>query len=135
VIRESRSQACCFCNERGNCLRKKNLTEGSVSHLKQQQQQRQLAEHQYERFSLESVEVLLSFIANYKQKKKTCCVNTNNWKGHKVGNIKQLSLDQSRVCCTRALFRSQILPQIPLCKKEIPHHIKMLVNAWSTKCR
>jgi hypothetical protein len=26
-------------------------------------------------------------------------------------------------------------PQIPLCKKEIPHHIKMSANAWSTKCR
>jgi hypothetical protein len=25
-------------------------------------------------------------------------------------------------------------PQIPLCKKEIPHHIKMSANAWSTKC-
>jgi hypothetical protein len=29
----------------------------------------------------------------------------------------------------------QIHPQILLCKKEIPHHIKMLANAWSTKYR
>jgi hypothetical protein len=27
-----------------------------------------------------------------------------------------------------------ILPQIPLCKKKIPRHIKMSANAWSTKC-
>jgi hypothetical protein len=33
------------------------------------------------------------------------------------------------------LFRSQILPQISLCKKKIPYHIKMPVKAWSTKCR
>jgi hypothetical protein len=26
-------------------------------------------------------------------------------------------------------------PQILLCKKEIPYHIKMSVNAWSIKCR
>jgi hypothetical protein len=30
---------------------------------------------------------------------------------------------------------SRILHQIPLCKKEILHHIKMSVNAWSTKYR
>jgi hypothetical protein len=29
----------------------------------------------------------------------------------------------------KALFSSQFLPQIPLCKKEIPHHIKMSANA------
>jgi hypothetical protein len=34
-----------------------------------------------------------------------------------------------------ALFRSSILPQILLCKKKIPHHIKIPANAWSTKCR
>jgi hypothetical protein len=34
-----------------------------------------------------------------------------------------------------ALFSYQILPQISLCKKKIPHHIKMPANAWSTKCR
>jgi hypothetical protein len=34
-----------------------------------------------------------------------------------------------------ALFSSQIHPQILLCKKKIPHHIKILANAWSTKCR
>jgi hypothetical protein len=33
------------------------------------------------------------------------------------------------------LFRSQILPQISLYKKKIPHHIKIPINAWSTKCR
>jgi hypothetical protein len=27
-----------------------------------------------------------------------------------------------------------ILPQISLCKKKIPRHIKMSANAWSTKC-
>jgi hypothetical protein len=35
----------------------------------------------------------------------------------------------------KALFRSQIFPQIPLCKKKIPHHIKMSAHVWSTKCR
>jgi hypothetical protein len=25
--------------------------------------------------------------------------------------------------------------QIPLCKKEIPHHIKMPAHTWITKCR
>jgi hypothetical protein len=34
-----------------------------------------------------------------------------------------------------AMFRSQIFTQISLCKKKIPHHIKMSANAWSTKCR
>jgi hypothetical protein len=33
------------------------------------------------------------------------------------------------------LFRSQIFPQIPLCKKKILHHIKMPAHIWSTKCR
>jgi hypothetical protein len=36
---------------------------------------------------------------------------------------------------TWALFRYQIYPQIPLCKKKIPHHIKMSAYIWSTKCR
>jgi hypothetical protein len=35
----------------------------------------------------------------------------------------------------QALFSFQFLPQIPLCKKEISHHIKMTANTWSTKCR
>jgi hypothetical protein len=34
-----------------------------------------------------------------------------------------------------AMFRCQIFPQIPLCKKKIPHHIKMPAHVWSTKCR
>jgi hypothetical protein len=34
-----------------------------------------------------------------------------------------------------ALFSSQIFSQILLCKKKIPHHIKMPVKAWNTKCR
>jgi hypothetical protein len=29
----------------------------------------------------------------------------------------------------------QIHTQISLCKKKIPHHIKILAHAWSTKCR
>jgi hypothetical protein len=33
------------------------------------------------------------------------------------------------------LFRSQIFPQIVLCKKKILHHIKMSAHPWSTKCR
>jgi hypothetical protein len=33
------------------------------------------------------------------------------------------------------LFSSQIFLQILLCKKKIPHHIKMPSNAWSTKYR
>jgi hypothetical protein len=34
-----------------------------------------------------------------------------------------------------ALFSYQILPQISLCKKKIPHHIKISANVWSTKYR
>jgi hypothetical protein len=33
------------------------------------------------------------------------------------------------------LFRYQIFPQISLCKKKIPHHIKISAHAWSTKYR
>jgi hypothetical protein len=35
----------------------------------------------------------------------------------------------------RPCLHTQIHPQILLCKKEIPHHIKISANAWSTKCR
>jgi hypothetical protein len=40
-----------------------------------------------------------------------------------------------RVCGTKAMFRCRIFPQILLCKKKIPHHIKMSAQVWSTKCR
>jgi hypothetical protein len=33
------------------------------------------------------------------------------------------------------LFRSQIFPQIVLCKKKILHHIKMPAYVWSSKYR
>jgi hypothetical protein len=35
----------------------------------------------------------------------------------------------------KPLFNFQFHPQILLCKKKIPHHIKISANAWSTKCR
>jgi hypothetical protein len=35
---------------------------------------------------------------------------------------------------SKALFSSSNSPQIPLCKKKIPRHIKISANAWSTKC-
>jgi hypothetical protein len=34
-----------------------------------------------------------------------------------------------------ALFSFSNSPQILLCKKKIPHHIKMLAHIWSTKYR
>jgi hypothetical protein len=45
------------------------------------------------------------------------------------------SQPQRHTAASTALFRSQISPQIPLCKKKIPHHIKMPAHVWSTKCR
>jgi hypothetical protein len=36
---------------------------------------------------------------------------------------------------SKASFTFQNSPQILLCKKKIPHHIKMSANTWSTKCR
>jgi hypothetical protein len=35
----------------------------------------------------------------------------------------------------RAMFSSQILGPESLCKKKIPHHIKIPAHAWSTKYR
>jgi hypothetical protein len=35
----------------------------------------------------------------------------------------------------RPCLDTQIHPQILLCKKKIPHHIKMSAHIWSTKCR
>ena len=32
-------------------------------------------------------------------------------------------------------FRLLIFLNLTLCKKKIPHHIKLAVHAWSTKCR
>jgi hypothetical protein len=34
----------------------------------------------------------------------------------------------------KPLFSYPNSPQISLCKKKIPHHIKISANAWSTKC-
>ncbi|RCV44081.1 hypothetical protein SETIT_9G345200v2 [Setaria italica] len=36
---------------------------------------------------------------------------------------------------SRAMFSYSQLPTLTLCKKKIPHHIKLAVHAWSTKCR
>ena len=33
-----------------------------------------------------------------------------------------------------ALFSSPQMQTLALCKKKIPHHIKLAVYAWSTKC-
>jgi hypothetical protein len=46
-----------------------------------------------------------------------------------------ISMGFGMVMVIRGLFRSQIFPQIPLCKKKILHHIKMPAHVWSTKCR
>jgi hypothetical protein len=35
----------------------------------------------------------------------------------------------------RPRLDSRFHSQIPLCKKKIPHHIKMSAYVWSTKCR
>jgi hypothetical protein len=37
--------------------------------------------------------------------------------------------------CSVAMFSSSNSPQILLCKKKIPYHIKMPAHVWSTKCR
>jgi hypothetical protein len=45
-----------------------------------------------------------------------------------------LSTTEGHWVCTCPLVPNSTT-QISLCKKEIPHHIKMSANAWSTKCR
>jgi hypothetical protein len=63
------------------------------------------------------------FIICYSEKKheeRTCVTKDNNQQiGNRIGHRKGKE---------RPSLDSRIHPQIPLCKKEIPHHIKISAN-------
>jgi hypothetical protein len=52
-----------------------------------------------------------------------------------TGNSDAQQNHSARTIYTTPCLVPKFNTQIPLCKKEIFHHIKMPANAWSTKCR